>query len=158
MPVCVLYPVHVCVLSLFSLSLLIITGLRACISLSAGQPCHISSKQGSSLQKALDNSPKPWPLKQKPVLHPFTFSFVFLSLFLSFLFFLLSLLLPPILKPPPPPFLSFHLCLSCLFKVFSPLPALLRSVRWGGGVPLTRKIYMLSHPTPLKLEPILTLF
>ena len=53
----VVCPAHVCVLSLFSLSLLIITGLRARISLSAGQPCHISSKQAPSLQKALDNSP-----------------------------------------------------------------------------------------------------
>lgn len=53
----VVCPLHVCVLPVFSLSLLIITGLRARISLSAGQPCHISSKQAPSLQKALDNSP-----------------------------------------------------------------------------------------------------
>lgn len=96
--VCVLYPVHVCVLSPFSLSLLIITGLRARISLSAGQPCHISSKQAPSLQKAFDNSPKPWPLKQKPVLHssfhfPFCLAFtrfIFISLFSLYLFPLFS--------------------------------------------------------------------
>lgn len=52
-------PVHVCVLSLFSLSLLIITGLRARISLSAGQPCHISSKQAPSFRKRSTTLPSP---------------------------------------------------------------------------------------------------
>lgn len=99
--------------SLFSLSLLIITGLRARISLSAGQPCHISSKQAPSLQKALDNSPQPWPLKQKAVLLSF-FQFLFrlaprmsplsnfsLSFFLSFLFFSSAVVLSSFALFPP---------------------------------------------------------
>lgn len=135
---------NVCVLSLFSLSLLIITGLRARISLSAGQPCHISSKQAPSPQKALDNSPQPWPLKQKPVLHS---SIHILSFFSFFAYCFFS---PPSFRLPLfssttslLPLLWANLCLSCLLKVFSPLPKLLRSVWWeGGGAPAKKNLYV----------------
>lgn len=130
-------------LSLFSLSLLIITGLRARISLSAGQPCHISSKQAPSPQKALDNSPQPWPLKQKPVLHSSIHFLSFFSFF-AYCFFSPSFRFPLFSSSTSLlPLLCANLCLSCLLKVFSPLPKLLRSV-WlgGGGAPDKKNLYV----------------